>query len=405
MSATAQSQTPYFRAIDGLRLIASINIALFHLERMGGFHSLGGSPAWLFAVIKGPAFHASLFFMLGGFIYSTKYGHRANTFTPRGFLLKRLQALYPLHAATTLVMVPFAVLAGLKVGSIATGKIAASLGMHLGMLWSFYPLNTFDFNTPSWALSAFLLCYLLLGPSLKIVSKLSSRRGVVSAMALTAIPLVLWSVLYLRMGSYNLSFFFHAFGPVRFFEFFLGMLLARLYFLNNTKPRSFRVKNVTLLNDVVIVAICAGVYINLRYVGSRGGGWKWVSYHVLMLPLYAALLYRMAREDGFACRFFRLKYVRLLGVCSFYPYLLHIPLASWVGWTCENVFGYRTFFHSPTNVAAFMIVLYGGSAVFRQWKRARSGQSVAPESRAANRLYGQGLSEWLRGLREGRTSP
>ena len=37
---TLLKKPTYFTAIDGLRLFASINVVLFHLEKMGGFSDL-----------------------------------------------------------------------------------------------------------------------------------------------------------------------------------------------------------------------------------------------------------------------------------------------------------------------------------------------------------------------------
>ena len=100
----ASRKSHYFSSIDGLRFFASLNIVLFHLEFMGGFNELNGSPGWFFRIIKGPTLHATFFFFLGGFIFTTKFFPALEHFNLKQFLFKRFRELYPLHLITTLLM-------------------------------------------------------------------------------------------------------------------------------------------------------------------------------------------------------------------------------------------------------------------------------------------------------------
>jgi peptidoglycan/LPS O-acetylase OafA/YrhL len=366
----------YFGSIDGLRLFAAANVVLFHLEQSGGLYRLQGNPGWLFVLIKGPAFHATLFFILAGFIYTIKYTAHAQQFNVPRFLTSRLRALYPLHVVATLAMVPFIVLASPQ--ELPWGKLAFSLGMHLSMLWSLFPFYSFSLNTPSWALSAFFFCYLLFGPTLKLIMRIERRSSLVGALGLCLLPALGWSFLYPHFSdSAAGQSFFHVFAPIRFFEFVIGMLLARLFALNAQHCGKPAGSLSPLKNDLMIGGVLVLIVGNLLLRRVLGEGFVWASYHVVMVPLYATLLYRFARGSGLFASFTAVPLVRLLGQCSFYPYLLHIPISSWIGYILANGFGYKRFLHEPLNISLFMIALYGLSALYwhqrgRAKRRARS---------------------------------
>lgn len=372
----------YFNSIDGLRLIASVNVVLFHMEAMGGLNDLHGSPGWLFLLIKGPAFHATLFFILAGFIFTIKYAPQAATFSTLALTRARFRDLYPLHALTVLAMLPFPILAAWNSGALPLGKLGLSGAIHLSLLWSIVPLDAFSLNTPSWALSAFFLCYLLFGPALRAITPVTSRRAIVACMAGCMIVPLGWGFLYASVGQGAYTFF-HIFAPVRFFEFILGMLLARLYVLNTTKPRTVRVRSIPYANDLLILACLALLAGNLAIRKGNGPLIHWLSYHVFMLPIYATMLYRLARGNGLVARLFAFKAIRQLGKCSFYPYLLHIPLISWTAWIAREAFGFDRILHHPWFVLIFMLCLYGGSYLY--WLKApkRKRTTYRPTTGAA----------------------
>ncbi len=371
----AVSPKHYFTAIDGLRLIAAVNIVLFHAYSSGAFLELHGKPWWFFTIVKGPAFHASLFFILGGFIYTIKHAAAAAEFSTRHFLHKRLLALYPLHVITTLAMVPFALWKASELGvGHLSGKMAVSLLMHLSFLWSFFPFGTFALNRPSWALGAFFLCYVFFGPILRRVVRLQARRSVLAACAgCCAVPLV-WALLYgalLARFGFNAEryFFFHVFPPVRMAEFVLGMLLARLYQVSTLKTGGTSIWNRPIGNDLLIAATFVLILANLLLQARSGPFITYVGYHVLVLPLFALLVYRFARARGLFPRFTSIPLIRRLGQASFYPYLLHIPCMGWLTWALAELTGYRTFLHYAVNVFLFVAMLYAGSMIYMELLR------------------------------------
>ncbi len=381
------AQKRYFHSIDGLRLVASINIVLFHLQGIGGLYELGGKPAWLFTILKGPAFHASLFFILAGFIFTIKYAPHSRSFSTLTLVKNRLKDLYPLHAVTTLAMIPFVVIPWFSGQAAAYGKLLVSGLLHLTLSWSFFPMHTYTLNTPSWALSAFFLCYLLFGPTLRLILKLQKRNSVLLALGATILPSIIWAVVYAHFGREGWYPFFHMFAPIRFFEFVLGMCLARLFTINNpgVNPAPSRMKSVC--NDFLVLLCIGLIFVSLRIGQSSGQVTYWVTYHVVMLPLYAILLYRLAHGYGVVAKLFSVPFVQELGKSSFYPYLLHIPLISWTCRILEQNFGYRTFLHSPVNILVFMIFLYGSGYMLRQLDPRRKRSTYRP---SGERLSEQG---------------
>ncbi|MDR0307357.1 MAG: acyltransferase [Chitinispirillales bacterium] len=363
----------YFSGLDGLRLIASVNIVLFHFQYIGGFYNMGGNPGWFFRILKGPAFHASLFFILGGFIFATKFAPKIATFKNWPFLKKRFSELYPLHLITTLIMASLFVIKRWGTESIDWSKLGYSIFMHLSFLWSLWPFGSLNLNTPSWALSAMFFCYLLFGPLLRWTVSIKNKRTVIFYIALFFVPIAAWAYLYGILGpSTEYYHFFHTFAPVRFFEFGLGVLLAKLFILRKEKTPA-AVSNLTSNKKYCLKGLCCDLAIvfcvflvfqnlGLQYMGKPT--LTFFSYHVLMVPIYLLILYIVAIEKGITARILSFHFLRKMGRTSFYPYMIHIPLMSIVTMYCERVLGYRKFLHSPRNIVIFMIVLYGCSYLY-----------------------------------------
>ncbi|MBN1760101.1 MAG: acyltransferase [Chitinispirillaceae bacterium] len=350
----------YFLAVDGLRLMASINIVLFHLQGIGGLYDLHEKPLWLFRILKGPAFHASIFFMLGGFIFTIKFARQAATFNNKSFLIKRFKELYPLHLITTLAMVILKVIHNFPEGTLDIPKLLQSTFMHLSMLWSFIPFGTYALNRPSWALSAFFLCYLLFGPTLRLVVKLQRKRTCLLVALACLLPILLWALLFGAIGTPgHLYPFFHIFAPVRFFEFVSGMVLARFFQLSTNGGTASLVKSIG--NDLMLLTAFGLIFVNLQLQKSGNGLTVFLSYHVLMLPLYFIILFGLATEAGIIARLLSFPVIRKTGRSSFYPYLIHIPLISIICYICEHGFSYYKFLHRPINILMFVVVLYTGA--------------------------------------------
>lgn len=350
----------YYTAIDGLRLLASINIVLFHFLGVGGFYEMGGKPVWFFRIVGGPAVHASIFFLLGGFIFTSKFLPKIDSFSTKSFLRSRFLELYPLHLVTTLLMALLTLLNQLNTGDPQIPRLILSIFMHLSLIWSIFPFETFSLNTPSWALSAFFFCYLLFGVALRFVQRMNTVKKIAICAGAIIIIQSLWGLLFRSLGApEHLYSFFHIFAPIRFFEFLLGMLIARLFMIKD--PVKVVSLNKKLIYDFLIVILFVTLYYCLLLRIPEMPFVNWFSYHVLSLPIFAILLYLFAMERGYIVKLFSISIIRKIGRSSFYPYLIHIPLMSGFNYICEHYFNYKTFLHNPLNIFIFTILLYIGS--------------------------------------------
>ncbi|NLG18208.1 MAG: acyltransferase [Fibrobacter sp.] len=384
----------YFLSIDGLRLIASINIVLFHFENIGGFNDLGGAPAWFFRIIKGPAFHATIFFILGGFIFASKFLPKVDEFKTWPFLRKRFSELYPLHLITTAAMM-IIFLVRMPWENLSIVKFIFSGFMHLSLLYSLFPFFSYTFNTPSWAISAFFLCYLLFGLMLKFTARLNERKSTFALLLLCFVPIVLWSFLYGKAGStvewYN---FFHFFAPIRLFEFAAGMLLARFFMLGKHKRGPLYTG---IIYDILIAACTYAIYMINILQAPDGGLLKYLGYHIFLTPFYCFILYLLACERGFISKILSFSVIRNTGRSSFYPYLIHIPMISAITYLCEHFLNYNRLLHSPLNVAIIVIILYGGSYLYVNFVRKRSRPPTKGEAKAMRATIKKQQSEAIPG--------
>jgi peptidoglycan/LPS O-acetylase OafA/YrhL len=336
---------------------------LFHLQNIGGLWDLREQPEWLFKIIKGPGFHASVFFLIGGFIFTIKFAEAAAKFDTWSFVKKRFTELFPLHCITTIMMAALKVVHMVAEGTFDLPKLCASLFMHLSLLWSLFPFGTYELNRPSWALSAFFLCYVLFGLVLKRVVGIQRKSICIIASAGCMAPILLWTLLFGKLGMpAELYHFFHTFAPVRFFEFLAGMLLARFFQLSAVDVRPSLLKSA--INDLMIISAVTIIFFNLYFPNSYNMFKIYFAYHVILPPCYFIILFCLAVERGCIARLLSLPVIRKTGRSSFYPYLIHIPLMSILTFILERCFSYDEFLHRPLNVVVFTLLLYGGASYY-----------------------------------------
>ena len=91
----------YFPAIDGLRLLASINIVMLHL---GSALAYMADFKWLMPLIDAPAFAAGIFYVFAGFLFASKFSDPERRIPVIPFMFARIAKLYRLHFFMTLLM-------------------------------------------------------------------------------------------------------------------------------------------------------------------------------------------------------------------------------------------------------------------------------------------------------------
>lgn len=365
----------YFSAIDGLRLLASINIVLLHLSSSNALEYTKGWGA-ISSIINAPAFAAGLFFVLAGFLFGSKFSDPDRRVPVIPFVFSRIVKLYRLHFLMTILM--FAVMVFKLSGapelptswealsSCASAGLAnmvhpfRSLILHLTLLWSFVPDLGMKLNEPSWALSAFFVCYVITPAFSRWLFK-QSQKTLWILFGVVFIPGIIWGILFglsgeLWFADYGAKYrFFHMFAPVRVCEYLFGMVLFRLY--QNGAFSALKAKWANGFSQVLLLGI---LYISLLFLGTSSAAWNYIGHHSLPILIYGLLVITLTSGKGFLAQFFCIKPIRAIGRASFYPYLIHLPLIS-IAWGICNL-------NTPKNTILFLVFIYAVSTFYMEWK-------------------------------------
>lgn len=354
----------YFPSLDGLRLLASVNIVLLHLDSSW---LLTYARGWdfLYPAIKAPLFGASIFFILAGFIYSVKFSDAAKVPATWTFLKERFRRLYPLHVLCTLLILGYV---GSKTHLFQDpALVVRSVLLHISLLWAFVPAWGHSLNQPSWALSAFLLCYLLAPRFARYLNRDHSLRWLWSLLGLALLPSIVWGIVFVMVDYTEPRYlFFHIFPPIRAFEFLFGMILARVHMKGGlTVPRH------PWVSDIALLGVLGMLYVNILFHKTPFAWVNWFSHHTVNTMLYALLLLLLAHSQGNISRMFSWSPIRALGKSSFYPYLWHMPLIG-ASYLISDRFKYWI----PNcwlGTLVMLAILYGGSVWFSERQKSRRG--------------------------------
>lgn len=365
----------YFPAIDGLRLLASINIVLLHLSSSNALEYTKG---WTIVspIINAPAFAAGLFFVLAGFLFGSKFSDPDRRVPVMPFIFTRIVKLYRLHFLMTFLMFFVLVFKLSGAAEIPTSWEALSscvsaglanmanpfrsLILHLTLLWSFVPDLGMKLNEPSWALSAFFVCYAITPVFSRWLFK-KSQKTLWILFGIVFIPGIIWGVLFglsgdLWFADYGAKYrFFHMFAPVRVCEYLFGMVLFRLY--QNGAFSALKAKWASGFSQVILLGI---LYLSLLFLGTSFASWNYIGHHSLPILIYGLLVITLTSERGLLTRFFCIKPIRAIGRASFYPYLIHLPLIS-IAWGFCNL-------NTPKNTILFLVFIYAVSTFYMEWK-------------------------------------
>ena len=386
MADTAQTTAPkkanYFPAIDGLRLLASINIVMLHLGWSNALAYMSGN-AWIMPIFTAPAFAAGIFYVFAGFLFASKFSDPERRIPTIPFMFARIAKLYRLHFFMTLLMFVGVVfkfsgythLPGLsELGDCASKGLAAmfhpwrSLLMHLTLTWSIVPDLGMKLNEPSWSLTSFFMCYAITPWFSRWLFR-QNNRTLWILFGAVFIPGIVWAIVFGTTG--NLWFagyaekyrFFHIFAPVRVFEYIFGMVIYRLY-----AEGYFGFLKRDYVSGIVQALLLAALYGSLFLLSPQNNpGVNYFYHHSLAVFIYGLFVLSLLSGKGFMARFFCIGIVRKVGRASFYPYLIHVPLIT-VAWGICNL-------NTPKNTILFLLFVYAVSTLymeFKIWKRKRA---------------------------------
>ena len=281
------ARTVQFTALDALRGVAAIAVAMFHFF-----------PDW-------PGYLAvDFFFVLSGFILSHGYlyGRRQVGWTE--FLVHRLARLYPLHLYALLVYVALVCLLAGAWPTYPDGALFTFM-QHLTM-FNNVGLNPhgLTYNEPSWSISAEFVVNML------FIACVTTRTGnaVLALVALSGLGLIGGLTGHLDVHYQNYFTVVNA-GLVRCLSsFFLGVLTYRFYLRGQDAQGSWRVWSMV---EAVVLAVPVALVL------GRSG--KTSALDFAMPFVFMGVIFVFALERGWmAGRISRLAY---FGKISYSLYL------------------------------------------------------------------------------------
>lgn len=349
------SKMHWFGAVDGLRIIASLNILLYHMISFGAFSDFKNTIAGK-TFLSGAAFHSSFFFILAGFIFFTKSLTKE---MPRKQLLKsRFRRLYPLFVST--LIASFFIINFNK--AITTEKVFGLL-KQVFMIWPLTPWLKSPLNEPSWVISAFFLCFLIFPELQKLVNK-RSCRGLFTLFVISFSIIFLWSIMATSMSkTSNELRFFHVFPPIRVMEFILGMIVAKLwskYDIHQIIKTKLKMSSGTAFCLIMILILLSNLFSDYFSLKVR-----WTHHHAILPIFYLALVLITTNNQSRLNRFLGNKFFKSLSPDSFAVFLIHIPLLILL----KKISVHLGYGPKPLNssllVFIFVIAIYGLSWVVR----------------------------------------
>jgi len=378
---TAPNRANYFPAIDGLRLMASINIVMLHLGSSNALAYMSDCK-WLMPIIDAPAFAAGIFYVFAGFLFASKFSDPERRIPVIPFVFSRIAKLYRLHFFMTLLM--FLVLvfkfsgythlpSFSEIGDCFSAGVAKmvhpwrSLLLHLSLLWSVVPDLGMKLNEPSWSLTSFFACYAITPWFSRWLFR-QNRRTLWILFGAVFVPGIVWAVVFGATG--NLWFdgyaakyrFFHMFAPVRIFEYLFGMVIFRLY-----KEGVFDFLKRDYVSGIAQGVLLAALYGSLFLMSpAYNPGVNYFIHHSFPILVYGLFVLSLLSGKGFMARIFCIGIVRKVGRASFYPYLIHLPIIT-IAWGICNL-------NCPKNTVLLMLFIYTVSTLymeFKTWRRKR----------------------------------
>lgn len=297
-----------FRALDSLRGICAIGVAIVHFPAIAISHVNDWPPVRNF-----PLF-VDFFFVLSGFVISYAYWDRLRNWTElRIFALRRFARLWPLHIATLVPLVAINLI-WLLIGHPAfrpPDNTWQSLLANLALVQSLGFFQHLTWNGQSWSISVeFYTYFVFAGLCLTIPRRLSfwASLGVIIP---AATILLVRSPVFMETAS-GLGFFRCLFG------FFTGQCA---YFMWRAQPFTAG-KAAANAAEVAMALFVTGLLAVLPEYGH--------------LPMFApavfgVAIYIFSAEAGVISRTLLKPFPRLLGRLSYSIYLTHMLVLALMG--------------------------------------------------------------------------
>lgn len=347
------TNTVYHREIDGLRAISVLVIILFHLK---------------VAIFQGGFIGVDIFFVVSGYLITQIIvsNLEGGQFTFKEFYIRRSTRILPALVATILVVLPVALYLQQPEALVHTAKQS---------IYALFSLSNFFFWTEAsyWAPSAenyvllhtwslgveeqFYLIYPLL---LVACHRVAGARGVIVLLFVISILGTFASEMVLKTDR-SAAFYF---TPLRFYEFTLGGLAARLPHFNALQ-KSTRASGVTTIVGIFLI-----LFSSIKFNGFTA-----LPGVIILVPVLGTLLVLLAGPSPSARILLMNPVASWLGKNSYSLYLVHWPIIVF----------YRYYFGSNLSVveqsALLVVILAAGSllnrGVERKFRLSHGGKATA----------------------------
>lgn len=290
--------------LTSLRFFAAAIVVIAHL---GYDYHLGGMGV-------------TFFFILSGFILSYNYATKFMDWSSRQLLsmwISRVSRIYPVHIFMFILSLPLSYI-------YARDYSIADTLSNIMLLQSWYPngQGAFSYNGVSWTLSCELFFYLTLPFVL-----FTCTRGALQAKAslliliMILIMLIIWLVSFSAghdINEYSFKWWFYVISPyLRWTDFLFGIALGYTFL----KVKSIREAKTNLFSwlEVLSLSSVVGFYFYFLYSELP---FKW-NYSAYFNPLFGAIIYIFAFQDGLISKFLSMQALTYLGRISFSIYMTH----------------------------------------------------------------------------------
>lgn len=261
----------WINSFAGLRFFVVLLLILHHFDSFNDLQIPGWSTLMLF--LSEGFLSVNFFFILSGFVIEYSYGSKINTvngISGAKFIIYRVAHLYPTYIFC-LFIATFLYYGGSTAIQLIQGH---DFLINLFMLQSWIPKDTyaFQFNGLAWAVSTEVFFYLTF---VFLAGAKSSRLVFLNLLIWTAIIFITFTV-GTNVSAPN---WFYYINPVcRVAEFFLGVLLCRVYLSSDLQ---ISVKVATALEIFAISVLLAFILLAVYFQppGYTGGNCG-MSFHV-----------------------------------------------------------------------------------------------------------------------------
>ncbi len=290
-----------FSALDGLRGVAALSIALYHLPIA---MSVYASP-----FIRHAAFAVDFFFVLSGFVIAHAYADRLTSVeSVRSFVVRRIGRLWPLHIVVLLAML------AVELGRLAfvsqlggdirppfsgeTSLEALFANLFLVHAWG----QPASWNIPSWSISAELFAYLAFA-GVCLLAPRHARLAATTIVLASAAALIVFHTDHAVIERLDI---------LRACCGFFAGTLAYAAFARNGRP-AWSVLPATLIE----LAVLASALMLIAGIAASSGP------EILATPILALAVYVFAAERGYLSRLLATPPLQFLGAISYSVYLTH----------------------------------------------------------------------------------